>query len=84
VVLVGVLLVVGLWVVVGGLVLGWVATEIWTASGSGAYSDAAIPALILVVIASLPTLLFRTDQRDASTPADEPAPRSPAADPTPG
>jgi iron(III) transport system permease protein len=60
------------------------ATEIWTASGSGAYSDAAIPALILVVIASLPTLLFRTDQRDASTPADEPAPRSPAADPTPG
>jgi iron(III) transport system permease protein len=58
------------------------ATEIWTASGSGAYSDAAIPALILVVIASLPTLLFRTDRQDASTPSDEPAPRPPAADQT--
>jgi len=58
------------------------ATEIWTASGSGAYSDAAVPALILVVIASLPTLLFRTERRQASTESDESAARSPGPDPT--
>jgi iron(III) transport system permease protein len=58
------------------------ATEIWTAAGSGAYSDAAIPALILVVIASLPTLLFRTERRQASTLPDEPATRPLATDTT--
>ena len=36
------------------------ATEIWTSAGSGAYSDAAVPALILMLIASAPTLLFRS------------------------
>jgi iron(III) transport system permease protein len=52
------------------------ATEIWTSAGNGAYSDAAIPALILVVIASTPTLLFRSESRQASTDSDEPAARS--------
>ena len=33
------------------------ATEIWTAAGSGALSEAALPALILILIASAPTLL---------------------------
>ena len=33
------------------------ATEIWTASGSGALSEAALPAMILILIASAPTLL---------------------------
>jgi iron(III) transport system permease protein len=60
------------------------ATEIWTAAGSGAYSDAAIPALILVVIASAPTLLFRSERRQASPLPDEPAPRPVATDTTPG
>lgn len=39
------------------------ATEIWTASGGGAYSDAAVPAIILMVIAMVPTLLFRQSDR---------------------
>jgi iron(III) transport system permease protein len=47
------------------------ATEIWTASGQGAYSDAAVPALILVVIASLPTVLFRGDNRRTNTETDD-------------
>jgi iron(III) transport system permease protein len=58
------------------------ATEIWTSAGNGAYSDAAIPALILVVIASTPTLLFRTDRQQVSTDSDEPAARSLATDTT--
>ena len=57
------------------------ATEIWTSAGSGAYSDAAIPALILVVIASLPTLLFRSDRRPSTEP-DEPETGSPVPDTT--
>ena len=59
------------------------ATEIWTAAGNGAYSDAAIPALILVVIASTPTLLFRSDRPYPSTRTNEPAPRPLATDQTP-
>jgi iron(III) transport system permease protein len=47
------------------------ATEIWTASGQGAYSDAAVPAFILVVIASLPTLLFRSDNKQTSTESND-------------
>lgn len=60
------------------------ATEIWTAAGGGAYSDAAVPALILMLIASLPTLLFRSaasrrdePTRDGSLP--NPAPAEPAS-----
>jgi len=45
------------------------ATEIWTAAGSGAYSDAAVPALILMVIASAPTLLFRSAAGHTNEPA---------------
>ena len=60
------------------------ATEIWTEAGSGAYSDAAVPALILLLIASAPTLLFRSaaDRRDEPASvrsADNPAPAESAS-----
>ena len=47
------------------------ATEIWTASGEGRYSNAAVPSFILVVIAALPTLLFRGDNRPTRTETDD-------------
>jgi iron(III) transport system permease protein len=60
------------------------ATEIWTAAGSGAYSDAAVPALILLLIASAPTLLFRSAADRRNEPAgvrsaDNPAPAESAS-----
>jgi iron(III) transport system permease protein len=44
------------------------ATEVWTAAGSGSYGKAAAPALLLVAISAVPTLILvmrdRVQQRD--------------------
>jgi len=34
------------------------ATSVWTSAGSGSYGEAAAPALILVLISAIPTLLL--------------------------
>jgi iron(III) transport system permease protein len=39
------------------------ATTVWTAAGRGAYGDAAAPALLLVAISAVPTLLLVTRER---------------------
>lgn len=39
------------------------ATSVWTAAGSGAYGEAAAPALLLVVISAVPTLLLVARER---------------------
>jgi iron(III) transport system permease protein len=58
------------------------ATEVWTASGEGRYSNAAVPAFILVAIAALPTLLFRGDNRPTRTETNDRSASIATTDPT--
>jgi iron(III) transport system permease protein len=39
------------------------ATTVWTAAGSGSYGEAAAPALLLVAISAVPTLLLVARER---------------------
>ena len=40
------------------------ATEVWTAAGSGAYGRAAAPALALIVLSAIPSILVLGRMRD--------------------
>ncbi len=48
------------------------ATVIWTATGSGAYGQAAAPALLLVAVSAVPTLLLVAHDREPSPPTPRP------------
>jgi iron(III) transport system permease protein len=47
------------------------ATEIWTSTGSGRYGEAALPALILIGLSSLPALLVAYRDRTAAVRQDD-------------
>jgi iron(III) transport system permease protein len=47
------------------------ATTVWTAAGSGAYGEAAAPALLLIAIAAIPTLLLVVRERGPALRGDE-------------
>jgi iron(III) transport system permease protein len=47
------------------------ATEVWTAAGSGAYGQAALPALLLMGISAIPTVVLLTRERVASMRANQ-------------
>lgn len=47
------------------------ATEVWTAAGSGAYGAAALPALLLMGLSAIPTVILLTRERTASFRGDE-------------
>jgi iron(III) transport system permease protein len=47
------------------------ATEVWTASGSGAYGRAAAPALALIVLSAIPSILVLGRMRDLDMHGEE-------------
>jgi iron(III) transport system permease protein len=47
------------------------ATTVWTAAGSGAYGEAAAPALLLVAVSAVPTLLLVARERVQAPRGDE-------------
>lgn len=46
------------------------ATEVWTTSGSGAYGRAAGPALLLILLSAIPTILIFSRTRDVRASGD--------------
>jgi iron(III) transport system permease protein len=47
------------------------ATTVWTAAGNGAFGEAAAPALALVAVSAVPTLLLATRERGEAPRGDE-------------
>jgi iron(III) transport system permease protein len=47
------------------------ATLIWTATGSGSFGQAAAPAMVLVIISAIPTLLLVARERGSAPPVED-------------